>query len=114
MQNQDTKILAVPTVTKLGPDVVGSVVVGGSHAARFTTYLTLAAGARAAIQHDAAFGRDRAGIAGLDWAEPFGFAMAAVDARTARIGDGADMLERGIVSAVNRLAAACRVAPGMS
>ena len=114
MAMQDVKVLAVPTVTKLGPETAGSVVVGGSHAAIYTTYLTLKAGARAAIQHDASLGRDQAGIAGLKWAEPFGFAIAAVDARTARIGDGADMLQRGIVSAVNRHAAACKVEPGMT
>jgi hypothetical protein len=114
MSIETVKVLAVPTVAKLGPETPGSVVVGGSHAAIYTSYLTLRAGARAAIQHDAAFGRDRAGIAGLAWAEHFGFAMAAVDARTARIGDGADMLARGIISAVNRHAAACKVEPGMS
>ncbi|AEG94028.1 hypothetical protein [Ramlibacter tataouinensis] len=114
MSIEQVQVLAVPTVTRLGPETVGSVLVGGSHAAIFTTYLTLKAGARAAIQHDAAFGRDRAGIAGLAWAEQFGFAMAAVDARTARIGDGADMLERGTISAVNRHAAAYKVEPGMS
>jgi hypothetical protein len=114
MSIETVKVLAVPTVTKLGPETAGSVLVGGSHAAIYTTYLTLRAGARAAIQHDAAFGRDRAGIAGLVWAEQFGFAMAAVDARTARIGDGADMLARGRISAVNRHAAACKVEPGMS
>jgi hypothetical protein len=113
MSVTDVKVLAVPTVTKLGPDTVGAVLVGGSHAAIYTTYLTLKAGARAAIQHDAALGRDQAGIAGLAWAEQFGFAMAAVDARTARIGDGADMLERGRISAVNAYAAECRVQPGM-
>jgi len=113
MAMEDVKVLAVPTVTKLGPETAGSVVVGGSHAAIYTTYLTLKAGARAALQHDAAFGRDQAGIAGLPWAEQFGFAIAAVDARSARIGDGADMLQRGIVSAVNRHAAACKVEPGM-
>lgn len=114
MAIDDVKVLAVPTVTKLGPETAGAVLVGGSHAAIYTTYLTLKAGVRAAIQHDAAFGRDRAGIGGLDWAEQFGFAMAAVDARTARIGDGADMLRRGTISAVNRHAASCKVAPGMS
>jgi hypothetical protein len=114
MSIENVKVLAVPTVTKLGPDTAGAVLVGGSHAAIYTTYLTLAAGARAAIQHDASIGRDRAGIAGLAWAEPFGFAMAAIDARTARIGDGADMLARGRISAVNRHAAACRVEVGMS
>ncbi len=110
----DVKVLAVPTVTKLGPETQGAVLVGGSHAAVYTTYLTLQAGARAAIQHDASLGRDQAGIAGLAWAEQFGFAMAAVDARSARIGDGADMLARGTISAVNRHAAACKVAPGMA
>ena len=113
MSNEKVNVVAAPTVTKLGPETVGAVLVGGSHAAIFTTYLTLRAGARAAIQHDAAFGRDQAGVAGLAWAEQFGFAMAAVDARTARIGDGADMLARGTISAVNRHAAACRVEPGM-
>jgi hypothetical protein len=114
MTTEHVNVLAVPTVTKLGPETVDAVVVGGSHAAIFTTYLTLKAGARAAIQHDAAFGRDRAGIAGLAWSEQFAFAMAAVDARTARIGHGADMLERGIISAVNRFAAACGVQVGMA
>lgn len=114
MSIEQVQVLAVPTVTKLGPETAGAVLVGGSHAAIFTTYLTLKAGARAAIQHDAAFGRDQAGIAGLAWAEQFGFAMAAVDARSARIGDGADMLARGRISAVNRHAAAWKVELGMS
>ncbi|WP_048439182.1 hypothetical protein [Caenimonas sp. SL110] len=114
MPIENVKVLAVPTVTKLGPETAGSVVIGGSHAAIYTTYLTLKAGARAAIQHDAAMGLDQAGIAGLAWAEQFGFAMAAVDGRSARIGDGADMLQRGIISAVNRYAAACKVEVGMS
>ena len=114
MSIENVRVLAVPTVTRLGPETAGSVLVGGSHAAIYTTYLSLKAGARAAIQHDAAIGLDRAGIAGLAWAEQFGFAMAAVDARSARIGDGADMLERGTISAVNMHAAACKVEPGMS
>lgn len=113
MSIENVKVIAVPTVTKLGPETAGSVLVGGSHAAIYTTYLTLKAGARAAIQNDAAFGRDQAGIAGLAWGEQFGFAMAAVDARSARIGDGADMLQRGKISAVNRYAAACKLQPGM-
>ncbi|HSH88468.1 MAG TPA: hypothetical protein VK996_00700 [Ramlibacter sp.] len=114
MSNENVKVVAVPTVTKLGPETVGSVLVGGSHAAIFTTYLTLKAGVRAAIQHDAAFGLGQAGIGGLAWSEQFGFAMAAVAARSARIGDGADMLERGTISAVNTYAARCRIEPGMS
>lgn len=114
MSSAETRVVAVPTVTRLGPETVGAVVVGGSHAAVYTAYLTVKAGARAAIQHDAGIGREQAGIGGLAWAEQFGFAMAAVAARTARIGDGADMLSRGVISSVNRLAAKCNVVPGMS
>jgi hypothetical protein len=113
MPSENVNILATPTATRLGPDTAGSVVVCGSHAAIYTTYLTISAGARAAIHHDASFGLDRAGVAGLAWCEPFGLAMAAVDARSARIGDGADMLQRGVISAANRHAAACGVVPGM-
>ena len=113
MSSQNAQVIAVPTVTKLPPETVGAVVVGGSHAAIYTTYLTLKAGARAAIHHDAAFGLGQAGIAGLAWAESFGFAMAAVDGLSARIGDGADMLERGVISAANRHAIACGVRRGM-
>ena len=114
MPIENVKVIAVPTVTKLGPEVAGAVLVGGSHAAVFTTYLALQARPRAALLNDASIGRDQAGIGGLAWAEQFGFAMAAVDARSARIGDGADMLQRGTISAVNRHAAACKVEPGMS
>ena len=41
-------------------------------------------------------------------------AMAAVDAASARIGEGEDLMRRGIVSRVNALAAACGVAPGQT
>lgn len=108
------QIIAVPTVTKLDETAVGAVVVGGSHAAIFTTYLTVDARAHAAIQHDACIGLDEAGIGGLEWAEQFGFAMAAIDGRTARIGDGDDMFARGLVSRVNAQAEACGVTSGMT
>lgn len=110
---EKTKVIAVPTVTKLDQSAHGSVVVGGSHGAVFTTYLTLAARALSAIHHDACIGRNEAGVSGLEWAEQFGFAMAAVDGHTARIGDGEDMMRRGRISRVNRQAAACGVEQGM-
>jgi hypothetical protein len=105
-------VVVVPSVTKLPSVTNGAVVVGGSHAAVYAAYLSVKAGARAAIQHDAGIGRDEAGIGGLAWAERHGMAMAAVATASARIGDGADMLGRGIISRVNALARACGVAPG--
>lgn len=108
------RIIVTPSSTRLPPETRDSVVVSGSHAAIFTIYLSARAGARAAIQHDAGVGRDQAGISGLPWAETLGMAVAAVAANSARIGDGDDMMRRGIVSRVNRIAAGCGVKSGMT
>ncbi len=107
-------VIAVPAVTKLPPTADGGVVVGGSPGAVHAAYLSAAAGARAAIHNDAGIGRDDAGVSGLAWAEAHGMAMAAVLSGSARIGDGADMLRRGVISRANPLAAACGVEPGQS
>ncbi|CAN5810782.1 hypothetical protein BH11PSE3_BH11PSE3_13740 [soil metagenome] len=107
-------VITVPSVTKLPPTVDGAVLVGGSHGAVYAAYLSAKAGARAAIHNDAGIGREEAGVSGLPWAETQGMAMAAVLSGTARIGDGADMLHRGVISRVNALAAACGVAPGQA
>src|SRR5215204_5395164 len=100
-------ILAVPSVTKLPPAADGAVVVGGSHGAVYAAYLSAKAGARAAIH-------DEAGVSGLAWAEAQGMAMAAVLSGSARIGDGADMLKRGVIGRANPLAEACGVRIGQS
>ncbi len=107
-------VLAVPSVTKLPPAADGAVVVGGSHGAVYAAYLSAKAGARAAIHNDAGVGRDEAGVSGLAWAETQGMAMAAVLSGSARIGDGADMLKRGIIGRANPLAQACGVRAGQS
>ena len=107
-------ILVVPSVTKLPPEADGAVVVGGSHAAVYAAHLVAKAGARAAIHHDAGIGLDEAGVGGLAFAEELGMAMAAVATESARIGEGEDLMRRGVVSRVNALAAACGVAPGQT
>lgn len=108
------RIIVTPSVTRLPPETPGSVVVGGSHAAIYTVNLTARAGARAAIQHDGGIGLGEAGVSGLAWAEKLGMAVAAVAANSARIGDGDDMMRRGILSRVNKIAAACGVTAGMT
>jgi uncharacterized protein YunC (DUF1805 family) len=112
--NSTVRIIVTPSSTRLPPETPDSVVVSGSHAAIFTVYLSARAGARAAIQHDAGIGLDEAGVSGLAWAESLGMAVAAVAANTARIGDGDDMMRRGVLSRVNKIAAACGVTAGMS
>jgi uncharacterized protein YunC (DUF1805 family) len=110
----DVTILAFDSVTKLPTEANGAVVIGGSHAALFAAYMSAKYGCRAAIHHDAGLGKDEAGVAGLAYADALGMAMAAVATSSARIGDGKDVLARGVISRANSLAASCGVSPGMS
>jgi hypothetical protein len=107
-------VLVADSVSKLPPGADGAIVVGGSNAAVYATYFSAKSGVRAAIHHDCGIGRDDAGVRGLLWAEQHGMAMAAVATDSARVGDGADMLQRGIISRVNRLAANCGVENGQT
>lgn len=106
-------IVAAESVTRLD-DVAGRVLVAGSHGGVIAAYLGAKAGVHALILNDAGVGKDRAGIAGLFYLEDIGMAAAAVDCMSARIGDGADMLARGIISHVNAFAALCGVVTGQS
>lgn len=88
--------------------------VAGSHGGVIAAWYAASAGVRAVVLHDAGIGKDEAGVAGLPWLEAIGIAAAAVAHTSARIGDGADMLARGIISRANRIAQACGVLPGRS
>ena len=114
MLSKDVPVLVVDGVVKLPPEANGAVVVGGSNATAYAAYFSARAGVRAAIHHDCGIGRDEAGVRGLPWADQHGMAMAAVATDSARAGDAADMLHRGIISRVNKLAATCGVETGQT
>jgi hypothetical protein len=107
-------ILIADSVTRLGPAHVGAVLVAGSHGGVYAACLAARAGLRAVILNDAGIGLDAAGIAGLAYLDGFGMAAATIGHDTARIGDGADMARRGIVSHVNAAAALLGCAPGQA
>jgi len=88
------------------------VLIAGSHGGIIAAYYAAKARVHAVILHDAGVGKDQAGVAGLTYLEPIGMAAAAVDHASARIGDGADMLARGVISRVNRFASGVTI--GMS
>ncbi|RAU21316.1 hypothetical protein CU669_14190 [Paramagnetospirillum kuznetsovii] len=106
-------IVALPSITGLLTGHDGMVVVAGSHGGVLAARIAAANTIRAVILNDAGIGLDRAGIAGLTVLESVGMAAAAVDYRSARIGDGAHMLARGVISHVNALAQALGVETGM-
>jgi len=107
------QIVAADSVTHL-EDVCGKVLVAGFHGGIIAAYLGAKAGAHALVLNDAGLGLDRAGIAGLAWLEGIGMAAVAVDCMSARIGNGEDMLARGIVTHANIYAAWCGVLAGQS
>jgi hypothetical protein len=104
-------ILTADSITRIGSEAAGAVVVNGSHGGLYAAYLAGKLRVGAAIFNDAGVGRDQAGIAGLDYLEGFDIPAAAVGHGTARIGDGVDMMARGLVTYANESARAlgCRV-----
>jgi hypothetical protein len=107
-------IVVADSITRVGAEAAGAVVVNASHGGVYAAYLAAKLGAAAAIFNDAGIGRDRAGIGGLDYLQDLGIAAATVGHDTARIGDGADMMASGIVTHANALAAALGVGAGQS
>jgi hypothetical protein len=107
-------IVSTDSITRIGAEAKGAVVVNGSHGGVYAAYLAAKLGVAAAIFNDAGVGRDRAGIAGLDYLAGLGIPAAAIGHMTARIGDGADMIARGIVTHANALAVQLGCRPGLS
>ena len=101
------------TVTRLGPQCAGAVVVGGSHGGVYAGYLAARARACAVILNDAGIGRDDAGVGCLDYCDALGMAAATVSHVSARIGDAGDTLSSGVLSRVNDRARAAGCEAGM-
>ncbi len=107
-------IVLADTITKLPAEAAEAVVVSGSHGGVFPAACAVQAGVRAVILHDAGIGRDEAGVGCLDHCMLHGVAAATVDTMSCRIGDAADMLQRGVISRVNPLALTVGARPGMT
>ena len=104
-------VIIADSITRVGSDAAGAVIVNGSHGGVYAAFLAAKLSAAAVIFNDTAVGRDRAGIAGLDYLQELGIAAATVGHDTARIGDGADTISSGIITYPNKLAAALGVTP---
>jgi hypothetical protein len=107
-------LVIVDSITKLSIDTRGAVAIAASHGGVYPAFLAAAAGLRGVVLHDAGIGLDEAGVAGLAYLERLGRPAAAVAHTSARIGDGADVACRGVVSRVNASAAALGCRPGQA
>lgn len=106
-------ILVCDSVTRMGADVRGRVAIAASHGGLFAVHLALREGVAGLVVCDAGVGLERAGVAGLDYANGLGVPCAAIHHRSARIGDGADCAQRGLISFANARAVALGVRVGM-
>src|SRR4051812_47861416 len=105
-------ITLVDSVTHLGAKARDTVAVCGSHGGMYAAWVAARAGVRAVVLNDAGIGKNSAGIAGVLWLAGLGIPAVAIDHRSARIADGKDMLQSGIVSTVNEVAARHGCLPG--
>lgn len=94
-------------------DRATTVLVTAGHTGRSAVPYLEKVAPHAFICSDGGMGRDRSGVAALPVLAAQGIAGAAVDARTARMGDALSSWETGIISAVNDLAARAGVTVGM-
>jgi hypothetical protein len=107
-------ILVADSISRVGAEAAGAVVVNGSHGGRYAAYLAAKLGVAAAIFNDAGVGREDAGISGLHYLAALQIPAAAVGHESARIGDGADMMVRGVITHANERAAALGCAAGIA
>ncbi len=107
-------ILLADSITRVGGEAKGAVVVNASHGGVYAAFCAARLAVAAAIFNDAGVGRGKAGISGLDYLEALGVPAAAVSHQSARIGEGADMMARGILSYRNELAGSLGCRAGMS
>lgn len=109
------EVWACDSAALVRPEDRGRIVVTGSHGGLLggRPESAITAPVFAALFNDAGIGIDEAGTTRLPALDERGIAAATVDAETARIGDARSTFAEGIVSRVNRRAAALGGRPGM-
>jgi hypothetical protein len=113
-ENEGVRIMTVASCSFVRDGHRAHVVVSGSYGGRYNAFNAAKWGVRGVIMNDAGIGKNNAGISGLDYLDQINLAAATADAQTCHIGDGDHTLEHGIISYVNRAAAALGCTPGQS
>jgi hypothetical protein len=114
LEEMGGRIIVMDSAAQMGPEDAGQVVVAGSHGSEFAARYVAKHLPLGVILNDAGKGKNNAGISGLAVLDAMNILGATVDCLTARIGEGDDTYESGIISAVNQLARAADVEVGMA
>ena len=111
--NELPPVLIADSITRIGNEAAGAVVVNGSHGGIYAAYLAAKLRVYAAIFNDAGVGRDSAGIAGLDYLAGLDTPAATVGHDTARIGSGSQIDTGAIIGPEVEIGARCHIAGGV-
>ncbi len=110
------RVWALDSASLVGPEHAGQIVLLGSHGGLpgGRPEAALAVDALAAVYNDAGIGIEEAGVSRLPALDARAIAGATVAAASARIGDGLSTYRDGVLSRVNRAAAALGAGAGMT
>ena len=108
------KVIIMDSAAQVGLGEAGHIVVIGSHGADSTARHIARYHPFGVILNDAGKGKNNAGISGLSILNSMYILGATVDCMTARIGEGHDNYNSGIISAVNDKAKTAGVQVGMT
>jgi hypothetical protein len=106
------RVIAMDSISLIGPGDAGAIVVCGSHGGAISGAFAAIHPPALVVFNDAGGGKKDAGVASLAALERVGIAAAAVSHESARIGDALDAWENGVVSGVNRPAREGGLEPG--
>jgi hypothetical protein len=98
------RVLLVPSAALVSEEEAGDIVVTSSHGGVSAGEYASQHPVRMAFFNDAGFGREDAGVAGIQLLQDRGIAAGAVAHTSARIGDPDDTWASGVISRLNQLA----------
>lgn len=113
-EGPDGRIVVTDSLTYSDARITtADIVVGGSFAGEYPVAFALRCGAKGVIGNAAGVGKDDSGIAGLAVADRYDVPCVAVSELSARLADGPDVYQNGVVSHANRAAEALGVRVGL-
>jgi hypothetical protein len=107
------RIVALDSASMVDTSCIGAIVITGSHGGA-TGGRAVRAAVAAAFFNDAGVGKGEAGISRLPLLDQEGIPGGTADCQTARIGDGSETYDCGVLSHVNSAARGLGIEPGMT
>ncbi len=106
--------LLLDSITDARENVLGRIVICGSHGGLYPAAIASTTGVRAAVFNDAGMGFENAGVGGVIALDRVGMAAAAVDCASCHIGSAKDAYENGVISFANETAVGIGVEIGQT